>query len=198
MDGIAASSEPGETPELAVSDPEMRQLLGMFDVPAFARRGQELEFALDHLQARLAREREDRLDMVRMRLRQWCAVATSPVDGLEFVNVPALIKAVGASTPPVWASSPGPRRRRMTVARDLLASVERFNRRWTAFLDKMNLGPINAMIDNYNRYYLLEKECAFGSSRAAGRNFRPVRPLTVEGLRADHPRLPSDGSEPTL
>ena len=197
MDGIAAY-EPGETPELAVSDPEMRQLLGMFDVPAFARRGQELEFALDHLKARLARQREDRLDMVRMRLRQWCAVATSPIDGLEFVNVPALIEAVGALDPPVWASSPGPRRRRLAVARDLLASVDRFNRRWTAYLDKLNFGPINAMIDNYNRYYLLEKECAFGSSRAAARNFRQVRPVTVEGLRAEHPPLPSDGSEPIL
>ena len=168
----------------------MRQLLGMFDVPAFARRGQELEFALDHLKARLARQREDRLDMVRMRLRQWCAVATSPIDGLEFVNVPALIEAVGALDPPVWASSPGPRRRRLAVARDLLASVERFNRRWTAYLDGLNLSPSNTMIHNYNRYYLLEKECIFGSSRAAARNFRPVRPLTVEGLRAEHPLLP--------
>ena len=190
MDGIAAAAEPGETPELAVSDPEMRQILGMFDVPAFARRGQELEFALDHLRARLHREREARLDMVRMRLRQWCAVATSPADGPDLLNVPALIEALSVSTPPVWASTPAPRRRRMAVARDLCASVERFNRRWTAFLDKMNLGPINAMIDNYNRYYLFEKECAFGSSRAAARNFRPIRPVTVEGLRPEHPLLP--------
>ncbi len=190
MDGIAPSSEPGETPELAVSDPEMRQLLGMFDVPAFARRGQELEFALDQLRARLAREREARLDMVRMRLRQWCAVATSPDEGTDPLNVPALLDALHISEPPAWAATPAPRRRRLAVARDLLASVERFNRRWAAYLDGLNLGPINAMIDNYNRYYLLEKECAFGSSRAAARHFRPVRPLTVEGLREEHAMLP--------
>ena len=192
MDGMAPSTEPGETPELAVSDPEMRQLLGMYGVPAFARRGQELEFALDHLRNGLVREREARLDMVRLRLRQWCEVATSPDDGSDLRNVPALIEALHLSKPPAWASSPAPRRRRLAVARDMLASIERFNRRWTAFLDGLNLDPINTMIDHYNRYYLLEKECAFASSRAASRNFRPIRPRTVEGLRAEHPPLPQE------
>ncbi len=100
------------------------------------------------------------------------------------------------STPPfrpvpfVWADTPASPRRRLAVARDLASSVERFNRRWAAFLDELNLGPINAMIDNYNRYYLLEKECVFGSSRVAARNFQPLRPVTLDRLREEHPLLP--------
>jgi hypothetical protein len=187
-------SENEEPSELAVTDPEMRQLLGLFDVPAFARRGQELEFALDHLQARLRREREERLDMVRLRLRQWGSVATSPTDGLDLLDLAAPLEVLydsASAGPPIWAATPGPPRRRLSFARDLAGSVERFNRRWAAFLDGLNLAPINSMIDNYNRYYLLEKECVFGSSRVAARNFRPIRHVTPERLRDDHPPLPA-------
>ena len=59
-----------------------------------------------------------------------------------------------------------------TVARDLIASVERFNKRWGQFLEALNLDPINQMIDQYNTYYVLEKECVMGSPRLAARHFR--------------------------
>ena len=60
-------------------DAELNQLLGLFDVPAFVRRGQELESALNRLHARYRREREEQLEMVRVRLRQWSSVATAQV-----------------------------------------------------------------------------------------------------------------------
>lgn len=180
-----------ETAELAVTDPELRQILGMFDVPAFARRGQELEFALERLQGRLAHAREEMLAMVRLRLRQWFAAATSDGDGRELlsVSIDGLILATGE--PAAWSRTPAPRRRRIAAARDLAASVERFNRRWSRFLDELKLDSINAMIANYNRYYLFEKECVFISSRVAAKGFRPRPPLTAESLREDHPLLPS-------
>lgn len=179
------------TTELTTTDPEMRQLLGLFDVPAFARRGQELEFALARLHARCLREREARLDMVRLRLRQWAAVATGPDDGGDLFTgrIGPLWPIVGAE-PPSWAPVTGPSRRRLAAARDLAASVERFNRRWTRFLDELNVRPINGMIDHYNRYYVLEKECVFGSARLASRHFQPQPKLTPEGLLRDHPLLP--------
>ncbi len=181
-----------DSPESLTTDPEMRQLLGMFDVPAFARRGQDLEFSLDRLQARCRRERETRLDMVRLRLRQWSAAAIGPNDGIEIFTAPidALVVIVVAE-PLVWSIRPAASRRRLAIARDLSSSVERFNRLWAKFVAGLNLGPINNMIDHYNRYYLLEKECAFGSARVAARNFRPRQPLTPEVLLADHPFLPA-------
>ena len=58
------------------------------------------------------------------------------------------------------------------------------------FLDRLNLEPANHVIDQYNRYYLLEKECVMGSARLAARLFTPVPKLTREQLVRDHPILP--------
>lgn len=183
-----------ETPELTTTDPEMRQLLGLFDVPAFARRGYELEFALERLRVRCVRERRDMLDMVVVRLRQWAAVASGPEDLASdvFLQSPEpLFAAIGPMEAPwPWAAKPAPRRHRIQAARNLAASVDRFNRRWSRFLADLKLEPINLFIDRYNRYYLLEKECVFGSARVAARSFRPVKPLTPEVLLEDHPLLP--------
>ncbi len=183
-----------ETPELTTTDPEMRQLLGLFDVPAFARRGYELEFSLDRLGVRCRRERREMLDMVIVRLRQWASVATGPDDEPDHLvgSLAPLRHAVGpVEAPWPWAVSPAPKRRRIKAARELAASVDRFNRRWLRYLNELKLDPLNLMIDRYNAYYLLEKECAFGSSRVASRSFRPMSRLTPEGLLEDHPLLPA-------
>ena len=66
----------------------------------------------------------------------------------------------------------------------------RFNGRWLQFIDGMNLEPTNRVIEAYNRYYLLEKECVMGSGRLAARFFVPVTKITQTGLLHDHPTLP--------
>ena len=68
--------------------------------------------------------------------------------------------------------------------------MERFNKRWGQFLEKLNLDPINQMIDQYNTYYVLEKECVMGSPRLAARHFAPVPRVSAEGLREEYPMLP--------
>lgn len=174
------------------ADPEFRQMLGMFDVPAFARRGQDLEFAEKRLRERCRHEREQKLDMVRLRLKQWalavegpeswpCAF-TRPIDELwEHV----------AADPPQWGVSLATPRRLHSRARDLAASVARFNHRWESFLKHdLNLAPINHMIDQYNRYYVFEKECLFRSAKIAARLFEPRPPITFEQLLAEYPLLP--------
>ena len=172
-------------------DAEIKALLGLFDVPAFARRGQELEWALARLHARCGRARDERLDMVRVRLRQWAGAVNGPEAWLEVFTVPmdALWPLTGAE-PPVWAERRAAPRRLRAIARDLVASLVRFNHRWERFLDDLQLDPINRMIDQYNRYYLLEKECSLGSARLAARHFTPRHRLTRGGLLADHPFLP--------
>jgi hypothetical protein len=91
---------------------------------------------------------------------------------------------------PGWAGSPAPLRRQRQIARDLIESVLRFNQRWQQFVDRINLDPTNHVIEQYNRYYVLEKECFMGSPRRAARHFTPVSPITVAMLIEYHPTLP--------
>jgi hypothetical protein len=185
-----------ESDELVLesASPELRELLGLFDVPAFARRGQDLETVIRHLHDHCHRERQMRLEMVRVRLRQWAACVTGPADWSATFTGPldALWAAAGAG-PLAYAARSAPLRRQRACARDLAASVLRFNRRWVSFLEKLNLKPINDMIDDYNRYYLFEKECFFRSPRLALRYFAARERITPERLLSEYPRVPVPG-----
>jgi hypothetical protein len=183
-------TEDSISPSLNV-EAEIKELLGLFDAPAFARRGQDLEYALARLHDRCARHRDAMLDMVRVRLRQWAAAATGPDPESEVFAAPigGLWPLAGAE-PPAWTDRPASLRRRRAIARDLVASLERFNRRWTHFLEGLPLDHANRLIEHYNRYYLFEKECSLGSSRLAARFYEPKPRLTRESLREDYPELP--------
>jgi hypothetical protein len=183
--------ESEESIPLTATDTEIRELLGLFDAPSFARRGLELEHALERLRGRCRHQRETLLEMVRLRLRQWGTVATGPDDSAETFAAPiAPLWALCDAAPGAWAAQAAPLRRRRAVARDLVASVRRFNRRWAAYLDQLNLAPVNAMVDAYNRYYLLEKECVLGSARLALRYFTPRDRLSREAVSLEFPELP--------
>lgn len=179
-----------EISSIEIVDPEMRQMLGMFDVPAFARRGQELEHAVRRLHERCRLVRAERLAMVHMRLRQWAAAVEGPDawSGVFAEPIDRLWTATDAP-PPAWGAAPASPRRRRAIARDLVASVDRFNRLWTRHLDGLHLEAVNTLIEHYNRYYLLEKECVFRSTRLAARLFTPKAPITIETLRAEYPPL---------
>jgi hypothetical protein len=183
--------ESDESTPLMSTETEINELLGLFDAPAFARRGADLEHALGRLHARCRRQRAVLLEMVQLRLRQWTGVATGIDDLAQTFAAPiAALWPLCAAAPPVWAIQPAPSRRRRAVARDLVASVTRFNHRWGAFLDAVNLVPLNRMIDQYNRYYVLEKECVIGSARLAQRHFVPRDALTRADLADAYPPLP--------
>lgn len=176
---------------MTTSDAGMNELLGLFDLPAFARRGQDLEYTLARIHARCRRERSAMLDMVRLRLRQWSAATVGPGSWAEvFATTIEPLWSLCRADPPVWADRPAPVRRQRAIARDLVASVTRFNHRWARFLDDLGLDHVNRLIDQYNRYYLLEKECCLGSARLAARFYTPKPRLTVETLLAEHPPLP--------
>ena len=65
---------------LGSGDREIKELMGLFDLPAFARRGQDLEYSLRRIHTRCREQREEFLEMVRVRLRQWSRVAAGPED----------------------------------------------------------------------------------------------------------------------
>lgn len=170
----------------------LEQLCNLDSAPAFVRRGQDVEDSLNRLHNQCRRARTDMLEMVHLRLRQWAAVAIGPDDWSDRFDRPVapLWSLAHAPTEPVWADRPGAPRRRRAVARDLIASMARFNRRWSRHVEELNLDPINALIDGYNRYYLIEKELLIGSARLASRLFRVYPSLTVESVFERHPPLP--------
>jgi hypothetical protein len=183
----------GDSPQTLACDADLvvNKVLGIFDVPAFARRGHDLEQAVLRLQARCRSQRFQMLDMARMRLRQWARVASSPNDSAPiFASSIEPLWILCEAEPPQWASAPSSLRRRRAVARDLIASITRFNQRWTEFLATLNLEPTNFVIDQYNRYYVLEKECMMGSPRLAARHFTPATRITREQIRSNFPNLP--------
>ena len=173
------------------ADREVRELMGLFDLPAFARRGQDMEYSLSRLHARCRDQRDELLEMVRMRLRQWSRAAAGPEDWSGVFTGPDRSPLAACGT----AKSPMGRARRVAAAApgggaDLVASVQRFNQRWLQFLDSLNFGPINQAIDQYNEYYVLEKECVMGSARLAARHFTRVPRVSAESLLERYPPLP--------
>ncbi len=183
----------GDSPQSLRSDAELNinKVLGIFDVPAFARRGYELEQTLARLQVRCRSKRFQMLDMVRMRLRQWARVASGVNDFAPiFVESIEPLWPLCEAEPPQWALSAGSLRRRRAVAADLIASITRFNQRWHEFVETLNLDPTNFVIEQYNRYYVLEKECVMGSARLAARHFTPALKVTREQIHASYPGLP--------
>ncbi len=172
-------------------DTEINQLLGLFDAPAFVRRGHELDHALNRMHLRLQRERNDQLEMVRLRLRQWSTVATAQLPQGEIFRAPLNpVWTLSGAEPPTWAATPAARHRRRSVARDLVASMVRFNKRWQRFIEGFNLEPINQMVEHYNRYYVLEKECCMGSAKLAARFFVPKARISHDQLLEHYPLLP--------
>jgi hypothetical protein len=170
---------------------DVKELMGLFDLPAFARRGQDVEAAVRRLHDRCEKTRSAMLDMVRLRLRQWCGAAAGPESWRGvFTNTIEPLWALAGAAPPRWAESDASIRRRQSVASDLIAAAVRFNRRWLEAFDRFNVEPTNFVIEQYNRYYVLEKECVMGSPKLAARHFMPMPLVSKPSLLADHPVLP--------
>ena len=185
----ADESQEGSTP-LGNVEGEIKELLGLFDTPAFVRRGSDLESAIRRLREHLRRDRLAKLDMVHLRLKQWAKSATGPDDFRDVFRSPIHPwYALAGAESPRWATVPASPRLRRSVANDLIKSLERFNTRWAETLNAIRLEPINRQIDNYNRYYVLEKECVLGSTRLAARHFVPKTPLTLDELIEEFPYL---------
>ena len=51
-----------------------------------------------------------------------------------------------------------------TALRHFLESAERFNRNWLAYIDGLDLEPVNKPRRDFNQFYVIEKSCAFGSA----------------------------------
>jgi hypothetical protein len=175
---------------------ELRELLAQFDAPAYVRRARQVEGAYEQLIDRCRRQRHEWLSMARTRLGQLLALGGGRDELARRLADDSLLAILwqlhdelrpALRMPVVKTESIRILRRAVDALR---LSIERFNHRWRAFLDKQDLQTVNALRDGYNRYYILEKECAVRSARIAREGFRPLRPLTIRDLEAVLPPLP--------
>lgn len=171
------------------------QVLSRYDVPAYLRRAQQVEAAWRTLAERLERERQELLRGVGYTL-SWLGSLAGTWEHLHpaVANADQVqwLRELEASLPPGRRMPASPTRSLRPLRRafeDLRASVRRFNRRWQAFLAAVDLQPINAVREGYNRYYLIEKECAVRSPRLARLGYQPLPLLDVQQLLDAFPLL---------
>jgi len=174
----------------------VQRVLGHYDAPAFIRRARRVQEALDLVLVRCRQQRDQWLMMPRLRLGMlralagdWHRLQPWLADEDQFVVLQDLENEL---TPRLRVRiEPTPSGRKLQRhLRALRESLETFNRRWLDFLLNVDLTPVNEAREGYNRYYLLEKECAMRSPRLARQGFHPLQPMTVDELRTRLPLLP--------
>ena len=172
---------------------EFQQLVAAHDGPAYVRRARRVHDAFETLLHQGRKQRDEWLRMVRVSLGMLHALAGSwdavrpcvrDDESLELLRrlhddlQPRLRVAVAPTTS---------RRRLKATLTELVDGLERFNRRWREYVGNLDLRPINELRDGYNRYYILEKECALRNAAAARTGFQRLAPLTVDDV---YQRLP--------
>lgn len=172
------------------------RLLTQFDAPAYIRRARAVQAALDQLLDRCRRQRAEWLKMVRLRVGMlhalscdWDALRPLLADDEQLDILRYQLAALAAPLrAPIEPTTSARSLRR--ALRELNESLEQFNAHWRKYLANVNLASVNELRDGYNRYYVLEKECAVRSARVARQGFVRLEPLTIEELSAEFPLLP--------
>jgi hypothetical protein len=184
------------TPARDEHDRFFDQVLSQYDVPAFVRRGRRAQEAHEDLLHRCCTQRAEWLVMPTLCMGRLAALSVelgrlAPLlSGSDQVD--ALRRLHNELNPQLRVPvAPATSRRQLRTALcELCESLERFNRRWLDYLAKVDLELVNGVRADYNRYYLLEKECSMRSPVLARIGFRSLRPLALDDLTAALPPLP--------
>ena len=174
----------------------MLQLLVQLDDLAFVRRARAVEESWQQFLEQSRRRRFHLLEVARVRL----AVLRELIGGNWACLGPYLREPGDAeylrSLSTEWQAScrvplrPTASERKIRRAlSDVLRSLQRFNTQWSRAASEMDLSIPNRARLDYNRYYVVEKACAFGSEELARSGFTPREPLTVEDVIASFPPL---------
>lgn len=171
------------------------EVIGRFGAPAFMRRAKLVETTWADLIGRGRIERGQQLSMVRLRLGQLFALA----GGWEPMRAFIPDEADLGELQRLYAEYPSNLRAPLEsttslsilqrAAVELVEAMTHFNTRWARWLAKVDLGAVNAAREAYNRFYLLEKECALGSARVARMGFQPLSEATTDDVARHLPLL---------
>jgi hypothetical protein len=175
-------------------DHATQRLLGLYDVPAYVRRALRVEEAILALEKRIEQQRVELLLSVRQALARWEETnrkypsSRLLLDESTRRRLQLLAERLPAhpsirTIPLLWPVRP------KRIWRDLSEAVRTFNRKWNQWIAAVDLGPVNRLIDDYNKHYLVEKECAFRSVRAASRHFQPMKRIERQEFVDRYPPL---------
>jgi hypothetical protein len=197
---VRASSQGSSMDDVPILGSEdERRLVNLFlshhGAPAYVRRAREVEEAFRALIERCRRQRDEWLNLVRIRLGTLRELAGDweRLRTLLSENQLDMVRRLHAELEPrlrVPVAVTGSARALRRALHELRESLESFNRRWSVFLTEVSLDCVNELREGYNRYYILEKECAVRSPQLARQGFRPLPPATAADLEAQLPPLP--------
>jgi hypothetical protein len=184
---------------IALGTPEDRivqKMIGLFDAPAYLRRARRVQQAYDDLVAMCRRRREQWLDISRTRLAilramagEWSALIPFLTDAGQCPVFTELERELDPQ-PLCHIERTSSRRPLRKALLELCSSLDRFNDLWRAHLAELCLDSVNEERTKYNRYYVLEKECALRSAPLARKGFTPLEPLNIQEIAALLPELP--------
>lgn len=173
----------------------MKMLAEHDSPPAYIVRAQRVEAVWLALLESCRQDREELLELPRMRLAQVAALVNHRWESLnaylDDLDVKYLCELHDEWQPTLRAQlapSTAPRRIRSALS-DLRASFTRCNRRWDKYVTGVNLNQVNYERDQYNDYYLVEKSAALGSDRLAEMGFERLDHCVADDIFAEIPLL---------
>jgi len=177
-------------------DGVFQQLLAAYGQPAYVRRARGVQDALEKVLAQCRQRRDEWLLMPRIHLgvlRGLAGGRWEPLAPLLMPGEAAVLEELHRllEPRPRLPITPSDSLRKLAKAlATLCEGLERFNARWLEFVPTVDLKRLNELREAYNRWYVLEKECAVRSVTTARAGFVPLEPMTPEGLLALLPPLP--------
>ncbi|MEM9646076.1 MAG: hypothetical protein AAF989_13895 [Planctomycetota bacterium] len=159
---------------------EFLRLLAEFgEEPAFVRRAKSVDDSWHQLVNRCRHEQEERLHWPRLRfaaLRRrvqgdWQRLKKHLQDPSELDRLARL----DAEWEPLCVSAQEVPWTDWGALRDFVDSALRFNAAWDRYLNQLDLEKTNQVRRDFNEYFPLEKECAFGGMTG----MQPFQPLPM-------------------
>jgi hypothetical protein len=172
-----------------------QQMIAATDGPAYVRRARRVHDAFEQLLHQCRQQRDEWLMFVRLSLGtlyalagSWEAVRPCLQDDESLELLRRLHDELQPHLRVPIAPTTSVRALKATLA-ELIDGLKRFNRRWREHIHKLDVQPINELRDGYNRYYVLEKECALRNAAAARFGFQRLPPLTIADILQRLPLL---------
>lgn len=118
----------------------------------------------------------------------WSTIGTLLADPADVAFLEGLYSSWKPRLRVALAQTRSPDKLRFAL-QQLTLSCSRFNRRWQRFVDEIELTKLNERRAAYNRYYVLEKECALRSAALARQGFQPLSLVTTDDLFREFPLI---------
>ena len=176
--------------------PSAQQLLATFGGPAFVRRARQCEAVWQEALEAAAQQRQVWLEQPQWRLARLRTLAgdwdclrpllAEPAQLADLIHWDAVWQRK-LRAPCHRTESSRPLRQALLDVQQVFAT---FNRRWSTYLAERDWSELNRLRQEYNQFYLLEKECALSSWSVVQKGYRPLPPATSNDLLMVLPHLP--------